>query len=136
MTEQDAARLRVVLDHLFDLQTDVEARPLPRNVNHLFAIDFIRQFLLIDRSGDSDHCIRMKMIDVLVRNQRVQRRIDRARARIQIKDAVAVHRVHHIFNRRLRAAIWIAQIKRLHRADFVEIERRKAIAFRCAQVSA
>src|SRR5581483_10690912 len=72
----------------------------------------------------------MQMIDVLVRYQRVQRRIDRASAGIQIEDAVAVHRVHHVFDRRLRPAIRIVQIQRLHRAHLVEIQRRKAIALR------
>src|SRR5262245_49770051 len=104
MTQQNPLRLRVLLNQLFDLQTNIETRPLPRRVDHLVAINFLRQLLLVDGSGNRDHGVGVQMVDVLEGHERMQRRIDRTGARVEIEDAVAVHRIHDVFNRSLRPA--------------------------------
>ena len=76
------------------------------------------------------------MIDVLVRNEGVQRRVDGAGARIQIEDAMAVRRIHHVLDQGLRPTLGTAQVARLHRAHFVEIKRSESVAFGGTQVAA
>src|ERR1043166_7633893 len=104
MAEQYAFGLWMIFNQRFDQESDVEAGALPRDVDHLIAIDFFAEALLIDRGGNSNDRVRMQMISVLVGNQRVQGRINRTGARVEIEDAMAVHRVQLIFDLRLRPA--------------------------------
>ena len=78
MTKQYAFSFWVVLNQLLDLQPDVEARPLPRDIDYLVAVNFPAEFLLINGSGNGDDRVRVQMIYVAVRNKRMQRRVDRA----------------------------------------------------------
>ena len=77
MTKQNALSLRVVLCQLLDLQPNVEARPLPRDVNNLVAVNFPTEFLLINGSSNGDDRVRVQMIYVAVRNNGVS--IEQAR---------------------------------------------------------
>ena len=136
MTEQNSFRFRIVFDQLFDLQTDVESRTLPWNVNHIVAVNFFRQFFLIYGRRDGDDRVRVKMIDVLERYERVKRCIDGAGTRVEIEHAVRVHRIHRIFDRRLGTVRRIVLVQRPHRPDLVEIERRKSVTRCCAKIAA
>src|SRR6185295_13278024 len=57
MTKQDSPRVGIGLDQLLDPQTDIKSRSLPRDVNHVVAVDFPGQFFLIDGSRNRDHRI-------------------------------------------------------------------------------
>src|SRR5215831_466176 len=127
MAQQNATGARVVLNQLLNLQTDIEPWALPWDIDNVVAIDLPRQLFLIDRSGNCDYRIRMQMIDVLERNEGMQRRINRTRTRIQIKDTMAVHRVHNVFDGQLWSAFRTVEVAGLHRAHLVEIKRREAI---------
>ncbi len=63
----------------------------------------------------------MKVIDMFEWHQRMQRSIYRTGTRVEIEDAVAVHRVHRVLDLRLRTFPGVIQIERLHGADFVEV---------------
>ena len=81
VTEQHARRLRAPGDQRLDQEPDVEARTLPRDVDHVVAVDLTAEALLVDGGGDRDHRVRVQMVDVPLRDEGVQRRVDRARAR-------------------------------------------------------
>src|SRR5205807_6660329 len=96
MTKQNALSLRVVLNQLLDLQPNFEAWPLPRDVDHLVTVNFLAELLLINGSSNRDDRVWVQMIYMLIRNKRMQGRVDRTSARIQIENAVAVHGIHRI----------------------------------------
>ena len=66
MSEQHAFGLRVLLDQSLDDQSDVEARPLPRDVDHLVAVNLLAEPLLINRGSDGDNRIRVQVVYVFI----------------------------------------------------------------------
>ena len=104
------------------LQTYVEARALPRDVDDFVAVNLFAETLLIDRCGDCYDCVRVQVVNMLVRNERVKRRINRTSARVKAIDTVAIHWIHRIFNRRFRSALRAAEIDRLHSPNLIQIE--------------
>ena len=136
MAQQHALGPGMLFDQRLDHQTDVEPRALPWDVDHVVAVNLPAETLLVDRSRDGNHGVRMQVIDVAIRYERVKRRVDRAGARIEVIDAVAVHRVHRVFDGRLRAALGGVFVQRPHRPHLVEIERSKPVAIRRPQIAA
>ena len=136
VAEEHALGLRMLLDETFDSQPDVEPGPLPRHVDDVVAVDLPAEPLLVDRRGDGDDGVGMQMIDVSERHECVQRRVDRARARVQIEHAMAVHRIHRIFDWRFRTAVRSTLVDLPHGADLVEIERRESVTLSRTQVTA
>src|SRR6266542_4144716 len=116
MTEQNAAGLRVLFDQLFDLQTDVEVRPLPRDVDQFVTINLLAQSFLVNRGSDRDDRVRVQMIYMLIRNERVQWRVDRASARVEVEDTMAVHVIYRVLDWRRWPPLGTLQIERLHRS--------------------
>ena len=133
--EQHAPGPWLLLHARFHEQADVEAGALPGDVSHVVPVDLTTQALLIHGGGHRDHGVRVKVVHVLVGNEGVQGGVDRARARVQVEDAVAVEVVHQVFDGRLRPTGRFLQVARLHRAHPIHIERREAVAFHGAQVS-
>jgi hypothetical protein len=136
MAKQDTTSSRILLDQLLDLEADVEARPLPRDVNDVIPKYLCAEFPLIHRGSYGDDCIWVQMVDMLEGDKRVQRRVDGAGSWIQAVYAVAVHRIHPVLDPGLGSAMRIAQVERFHGSDLVEIERCKAIALCCPEISA
>ena len=69
----------------------------------------------------------MRVIDVLERNKRVERRVDGGRARIQIEGAMVVHRDHIIFGLALGAAIFVAGVTFLEGEKLLLVKRREIL---------
>ena len=135
MAQNHTLRLRVLLDERLHPHADVEARPLPGDVEDVVAIDLPAEALLIHGSGHRDHRVGVKVIHVFMRHEGVERSVDGTGPRVQVEHAVAVHVVHVVLSRRLRAA-WIREVERLHRPHPGRVERSKPIALRRPQVPA
>ena len=66
--------------HAPELQSEIEARPLPREESHFIAKRLARERLGLPRGGNGDDCIWMHVIDMAVRHESMQRGVDRGRA--------------------------------------------------------
>jgi hypothetical protein len=93
--EHDAHVLRVRAAQGAELEPEVETRPLPGEPADPAGPDLARQPLAVARRGDRDHRVGVHVIDVRVRYEGVQRRVDARRARIQREGAVREER-HHL----------------------------------------
>ena len=136
VAEQDAPRLGVHLDEPLDEQADVEPRALPRHVEDVVPVDLAGELLLVHGGGHRDHGVGVQVVHVAEGHERVQRRVDRAGARVQVEDAVRIHRVHRVFDLGLGPASRMAEVERLHRPDLLEVQGRETVALGRAQVAA
>ncbi len=136
VAEEDALRPGVRLDQRLHPEADVEARPLPGDVEDLVPVHLAAEPLLVHGRGDRDHRVRVQVVHVPEGDEGVQGRVDRARARVQVEHAVAVELVHLVLDLRLRTALLARQVARLHRPHPIGIERGEAVALHRAQVAA
>ena len=127
--EHDALQLRIRLRHGAELEAEVEARPLPGQEAEFAAEHLLRQRLGVFAGGDRDHRVGVHMVDMGMRHEAVQRRVDRGRARIEIEGAMVEQRDHLVLVRE-------AAIDRLQAKELVEIERREAVELHRADVAA
>ena len=127
--EHDALQLRIGLRHRAELEAEVEARPLPGQEAEFAAEHLLRQRLGVFAGGDRDHRVGVHMVDMRMRHEAVQRRVDRGRARIEIEGAMVEQRDHLVLVRE-------AAIDRLQAEKLVEIERREAVELHRADVAA
>ncbi len=128
VAQQHSSRFRLLRDEPLDDEADVEPRPLPRHVDHLLAVDLAGELLLVRGSGHRDHRVGVQVVHVTERHEGVERRVDRAGARVQVEDAVRVHRVHRVFDLGLGSPPRMAQVHRLHGPDLLEIQRSEPVA--------
>ena len=77
LAHHDGANARVSSNDLLHREAELEARAHPRHISHLTAEDFLRQLLATSARRDRDDRIRVHVIDVLAREEAMQRRIDR-----------------------------------------------------------
>ena len=127
--EHDALVSGVGLRHRPELQAEVETRPLPRQKAELAAENLARQRLGVLAGRDRDHGVGVNVIDMQVGNERVQRRVDRGRARIEVEGAMIEQRDHLVL-------MGEAAVNRLEAEELVEIEGRKAVELHRPDVAA
>ena len=124
------------LDDVLHRETQFKSRAHPGHVIHFIAEDLLRELLAAPARRDRDDRVRMHVIDMLAWNETVQRRIDRARARIEIERGVKVHRNHVVLSLRLHAFVAALSVKLLKVEQFLLVERGKILALGGAQVAA
>src|SRR5215208_5641434 len=129
LPEHDAAIRLVPARHPAEFEAEVEARALPWQET-----DFAAEYLFgepfgILRRGDGNHRIGMNVIDVLGRNEGVQRRIDGSRPRVEIERAMVEIADHLVFM--LEPAV-----KTLQRLELLHIESRETVEFHRAEIPA
>ncbi len=127
--EHYALQVRIGLGHRAELEPKVEARPLPRQKAELPAIDLFRQRFGVFARRDRNDGVRVNMVDMAMRNEAVQRRVDRGRARIEVEGAMIVERDHLVL-------VLEAAIDRFEAQELVHIERREAVELHRADVAA
>ena len=127
--EHDALEIPVRLGQCAELEAEVEAGPLPGQEAELAAKDFPGQRLGVLAGGDRDHRVGVDVVDMGVRHEAVQRRVDRGGARVEIEGAVVEERDHLVLVRE-------AAIDRLQAQEPVEIKRREAVELHRADVAA
>ena len=86
--------------------------------------------------GHGDHGIRMSVIDVLGRDERMQRRVDRRWAGVQVESAMMVHRDHIVLGRRLESFVRALGVKSLKAQKFLLVKRGEVFPGGCAQIAA
>ena len=128
-TEDHAFHVWIGLSHRAKLESEVKARPLPRQKSELAAIDLLRQRFGVFARGDGNDRVGVNMIDMRVRNEAVQRRVDRGCARIEVEGAMIVERNHLVLVRE-------AAIDRLEAEELVHTERREAVKLHRTDVAA
>ena len=127
--EHDALQPRVRLRHGAELEAEVEARPLPGQEAE-FAVERLpRQRLGVFARGDRDHRVGVHVVDMRMRHEAVQGRVDRGRARIEIEGAMVEQRDHLVL-------VGEAAIDRLQAEELVEIEGREAVELHRTDVAA
>jgi hypothetical protein len=98
------------------LEPKVEAGPLPSQKAEIAAIDVSRQRFGVLARRDRNDGVRVNMVDMDVRNETVQRCVDRGRARIEVEGAVIVERDHLVL-------VLEATIDRREAQELVHVER-------------
>ena len=127
--EHDALHVRIGLSHRAELEPKVEARPLPRQKAKLSAIDLFRERFCVFARGDRNDGVGVNVIDMAVRDEAVQRCVDRGCARIEVEGAMIVERDHLVL-------VLEAAIDRFEAQELVHIERREAVELHRADVAA
>ncbi len=127
--KHDADIFGVSRRHFAKLQAEVETRSLPGEKAERSAENITRQLLGVGRGGDRDYGVGMDVIDMGVRNKGVQRRVDRARARIEVERAMIEERDHLVL-------VGEAAIEAFQAFKLVEIQGRKAVALHRAEIAA
>ena len=122
-------RAGLALRHRLELQAEVEAGPLPRQPADLAAEDLLRQPLGVLRGGDRDDRVGVHVVDVRLRDERVQRRVDRRGAGVEVEGAM--RQVPHDLVLVIEPAV-----QALQRLQLVEIQRREAVLLHGPEVPA
>ncbi len=120
--EHHASHVRIALGHRAELQTKVEPWPLPRQKTEFAAINLARQRFGVLARCDRDDCVGVNVVDMRMRNEAVQRGVDRSRARIEIVRAMVIEPDHLVL-------VPEAAIDRTEAKQLVEIERRETVEF-------
>ena len=121
--------LRIGLGHRAELQTEVKPGTLPWKKTEFPTINLSRQLFGVLAGRDCDDSVGVNVVDVRMRNEAVQRGIDRGCARVEVERAVIVERNHLVLV--LEAAIDRAEAEQL-----IEIERRETVELHRADVAA
>ena len=95
--ENEAVRALSIGRRPADRQAEIEPRALPGNPADGVAEDLRDELAAAPCSGERDDRVRVHVIDVPVWNERVQRRVDAGRARVQIERAMRKVRRHLVF---------------------------------------
>ena len=129
--EHHALHVRIGFGHRAELEPKIKARPLPGQKAKLAAIDLFRQRFGVLARGDRNDRVRVNVIDMAMRNEAVQRRVDRGRARIEVERAMVVERDHLVL-------VLEAAIDRLEAEELVHSRAsrsRRASSSRCRRRS-
>ena len=136
LAEDRARRFGMRLAASLEREAELEARPHPRQPEDLVAVDLPRDLLASHARGERDHRDRVGVVDVPMRHEGVQRRVDRARAGIEVPHAVAVRLDHRVLGRALEPAIGPRCVDALERLELLHRERREELPPCRAQVAA
>jgi len=127
--EHHTAQGSVTRDVVPQPQAQIEAGPLPAQPADRPLPDLACSRFTAARGGERDDGVGMHVIDVRERQIRMQRRIDRSRARIQVERAVR-QVPHHL------VLVFLAAIELFETQELVEVERREAIEPHGTEVAA
>ena len=121
--------LRIGLGHRAELQTEIKPGTLPWKKTEFPTINLSRQRFGVLARRDCDDSVGVNVVDVGMRNEAMQRGIDRGCARIEVESAVIVERDHLVL-------VLEAAIDRAEPEQLVEIERRETVELHRADVAA
>ena len=130
--ENQAVGIRLRFDRAAEHQRQLEPGPLPRHPDDLAAVllvELLDLLLAVGARGQRDRPVGMQVIDVVVRQKRVQRGVDRRRDAVVAEGAERVVPDHLVFVR--FAAVAIDE-----RLELVHVEHGKAGRLDRPQVAA
>ena len=127
--KNDAPRIRVFSAEFLQPQAEFEAGALPGQPADLVAEDFLGQFAAVLRGGDGDDRIRVHMVDMLLRHEGMQRRIDGSGAGIEVEGAMRQVADHLVL-------IGEAAIEALQRLQLLHVEGGETVELDGADIAA
>ena len=133
--QDDADAARIGRDRLSKHQAQVEARSLPIDPDDRVAVNLAGKLPPIAAGSDGDDGVGVAVIDMPIGDEGVQRRVDRAGARIQVVDAMRVHGDHGVFDWRLDALDFRRVVDVLQLHQLVPVKRGEVFALAGAQVA-
>ena len=136
LAEHHALGLRILGGDLLQGEAELEARTQPRRPDNVVAVHFFGDLFGILGRTNGDGSIWVRVIHVFAGHERVQRRVDGGRARVEVKGTVWIHPHHFVLGRRLRAALFLVRVDGLQRDQFLLIQRGKILLLRCTQIAA
>jgi hypothetical protein len=97
LAQHHALQARVLFGHPAQLDAQVDARPLPRQIAQGAAENLLCQAHLIGAGGNRDDGIGMHVVDMRARDEAVQPGVDRRRTRVEVPDAMPQRLDHRVF---------------------------------------
>ena len=97
LAHHDGLDGRLLAGDVLHGEAEFEARAHPFHVSHLSGEDLLGEGFAVLGSGDRDDRVRVHVVDMLAREEAVQRGVDRRGARIQVEGGVVVHADHIVF---------------------------------------
>ena len=101
LLENDAARLRLIPHRLRDLARQRESRAAVRDPDGLLSVHGFRVLPAVEGVGERQDGVRVRVIDVRVRNKSVQERLDRGARRSGLHQAMNEIRHHLLIGHRI-----------------------------------
>ena len=117
-------------------EAELEARAHPLHVGHLAGEDLLGQGFAVLGSGDRDDRVRVHVVDVLAREEAVQRGVDRRGARVEVEGGVVIHRDHVVLGLGLQALVGAGGVGLLETDELVLVEGGEVVAVAGAEVAA
>jgi len=136
LSHDGALGLGMVRAEFFELQSKIEARPLPVGPNHLISIDLLTNLFSLGAGRHRDGRVRVGMIHVTIRNKTVQRCVDGRRAWVEVEGAVGVGADHRILHRCFWPLGIGGLVFALETLELVHVEGGEAVLFGGAEVPA
>ena len=136
LAHDESFSLRVLFAGFLHRQTEFKTGAHPRNVNDLVTIDRFRHLNAIRTSGNRDGGIRVGVIDVSVRDEAVQRRVDGRGTRVEVEGAMREHGDHIVLGLRFDAFVWAGCIKFLKSEKLGLVERGKVLLLGSTKITA
>ena len=136
LAHDEAFGLRMIFAGFLHGESEFEAWAHPRNVHDLVAVDFLRHLDALRAGGHGNGGVRVRVVHMGVRDEAVERRVDRGGAGIQVEGAMREHADHFVFGGRLQALLGAGCIHALEVEEFGLVEGGEIFFLRGPQVAA
>ncbi|MNS67178.1 hypothetical protein D3C72_1004230 [compost metagenome] len=127
--QHDALGLGIGFYESLQVEAELKARTAPGKPANVIAEDLLRQLFRVFGGGNRDDRIGMHVVDMIIRYETVQRRIDGGRARIEVEGAMRQEADHAIL-------VLHTLVNALQRFQLIEIKRRKTVELDGADIAA
>ncbi|MNY03986.1 hypothetical protein D3C86_1366350 [compost metagenome] len=94
--QHDALGLGIGFYESLQVEAELKARTAPGKPANVIAEDLLRQLFRVFGGGNRDDRIGMHVVDMIIRYETVQRRIDGGRARIEVEGAMRQEADHAV----------------------------------------
>ena len=136
LAHDEAFGLRMIFAGFLHGESEFEAGAHPRNMHDLVAVDFLRHLNALRAGSHGNGGVRVRVVHMGVRDEAVERRIDRGGARIQVEGAMREHADHFVFGGRFQALLGAGCIHALEIEEFGLVEGGEVFFLRGPQVAA
>ena len=136
LAHDEAFGLRVFFAGFLHGESEFEAGAHPRNVHDFIAVNFFRHLDALRAGGHGNGGVRVRVVHMGVRDEAVERRVDRGGAGIQVECAMREHADHFVFGGRFQALLGAGCIHALKVEEFGLVKGGEVFFLRCPQVAA
>ena len=136
LTHHDGLDRGILLLDLLHGEGELEAGAHPADILHLAAKDLLRQLLATAACGDRDDRVRMHVVDMLAREEAVERCVDRGGAGIEVEGGVGVGADHVVLGLGLQPLVGAGAVALLQTDQLLLIEGGEVLALGGAEITA